>query len=132
MKSILLTGTAGFIGSNFVPYFLEKYPNYRIINLDKLTYAGSLDNLSDVDDILNNSKFNTQNSTLQNDRYHFVKSDICNRELIEFIFDQYDARGVSPIEDKEISDVIVANRLESDILDVKEKVYTRDIFGRDS
>jgi len=132
MKSILLTGTAGFIGSNFVPYFLEKYPNYRIINLDKLTYAGSLDNLSDVDDILNNSKFNTQNSTLQNDRYHFVKSDICNRELVEFIFDEYDVRGVSPIKDKEISDVIVANRLESDILDVKEKVYTRDIFGRDS
>ncbi len=43
-KTILLTGTAGFIGSNFVPYFLEKYPNYNLVNLDLLTYAGDLGN----------------------------------------------------------------------------------------
>ncbi len=55
-QSILVTGCAGFIGSNFVPYFLEKYPNYRIINLDLLTYAGNLENLSEVDEILNNPK----------------------------------------------------------------------------
>ena len=79
MKSILVTGCAGFIGSNFVPYFLEKYPEYFIINLDLLTYAGDLANLSDVKVDAN---------------YKFIKGDICNRELVEFIFDEYDVRGV--------------------------------------
>ena len=79
MKSILVTGCAGFIGSNFVPYFLEKYPDYFIINLDLLTYAGDLANLSDVKADAN---------------YKFIKGDICNRELLEFIFDEYDVRGV--------------------------------------
>jgi len=92
LNTILVTGCAGFIGSNFVPYFLEKYPNYRIINLDLLTYAGSLDNLKEVDTIVNNSSLNTH--PLQNDRYHFVKGDICNRELVEFIFTEYDIQGV--------------------------------------
>ena len=78
-KSILLTGTAGFIGSNFVPYFLEKYSNYNLINLDLLTYAGNLENLSECQ---------------SNPRYKFIKGDICNRELIEFIFNEYDIRGV--------------------------------------
>ena len=94
LTSILITGGAGFIGSNFIPYFLEKYPNYRIICLDKLTYAGNLDNLSEVDSILNNSTLKTQNSTLQNERFHFVKGDICNRELVEYIFNEFDIRGV--------------------------------------
>ncbi len=94
LKTILVTGCAGFIGSNFVPYFLEKYPNYRIINLDLLTYAGNLDNLSEIDEILNHSTSNIQHSTLQNDRYHFVKGDICNRELVEFIFTEYDIQVV--------------------------------------
>jgi dTDP-glucose 4,6-dehydratase len=78
-KNILLTGTAGFIGSNFVPYFLDKYPQYNLINLDLLTYAGTLDNLTEC-----------QN----NPRYKFIKGDICNRELIEFIFAEYDISGV--------------------------------------
>lgn len=78
-KSILLTGTAGFIGSNFVPYFLEKYPNYNLINLDLLTYAGNLENLAECEG---------------NPRYKFIKGDICNRELIEFIFSEYDISGV--------------------------------------
>jgi len=78
-KSILVTGCAGFIGSNFVPYFLEKYPEYYIINLDLLTYAGDLANLSDVKADAN---------------YKFIKGDICNRELVEFIFDEYDVKGV--------------------------------------
>ena len=94
LKSILVTGCAGFIGSNFVPYFLEKHPNYRIINLDLLTYAGNLDNLKEVDEILNNSTLNIQHSTLKNDRYHFIKGDICNRDLVEFIFNEYDIQGV--------------------------------------
>ena len=79
MKSILVTGCAGFIGSNFVPYFLEKYKEYNIINLDLLTYAGDLKNLKECED---------------NPRYKFIKGDICNRELVEFIFTEYDIQGV--------------------------------------
>ena len=78
-KNILLTGTAGFIGSNFVPYFLDKYPNYNLINLDLLTYAGNLENLKECEG---------------NPRYKFIKGDICNRELVEFIFSEYDITGV--------------------------------------
>ncbi|MDD4329152.1 MAG: dTDP-glucose 4,6-dehydratase [Aliarcobacter sp.] len=78
-RNILLTGTAGFIGSNFVPYFLEKYPDYNLINLDLLTYAGNLDNLKVCEN---------------NSRYKFIKGDICNRELVEFIFAEYDISGV--------------------------------------
>jgi len=94
LKTILVTGCAGFIGSNFVPYFLKKYPNYRIVNLDLLTYAGNLDNLSEIDEIVNNSTLNTNHSPLQNDRYHFVKGDICDRKLVESIFNEYDIQGV--------------------------------------
>ncbi|MBU3938872.1 dTDP-glucose 4,6-dehydratase [bacterium] len=79
MTNILLTGTAGFIGSNFVPYFLEKYPEYNLINLDLLTYAGNLENLKECE---------------ANARYKFIKGDICNRELVEFIFSEYDINGV--------------------------------------
>lgn len=79
MKSILVTGCAGFIGSNFVPYFLEKYPEYQIINLDLLTYAGNLENLEEVTD---------------NECYTFVQGDICDRELVKEIFEKYDIRGV--------------------------------------
>ena len=78
-KTILVTGCAGFIGSNFVPYFLEKYEDYNIVNLDLLTYAGSLENLKEVKD---------------HPRYKFIKGDICNRELVEFIFNEYDIQGV--------------------------------------
>jgi len=78
-KTILATGCAGFIGSNFVPYFLEKYENYNIINLDLLTYAGDLENLKECKN---------------NPRYKFIKGDICNRELVEFIFNEYDIKGV--------------------------------------
>jgi len=78
-KTILVTGCAGFIGSNFVPYFLDKYENYNIVNLDLLTYAGNLENLKEVEN---------------HPRYKFIKGDICNRELVEFIFDDYDVRGV--------------------------------------
>lgn len=78
-KNILLTGTAGFIGSNFVPYFLDKYPEYNLINLDLLTYAGNLENLTECE---------------ENPRYKFIKGDICNRELVEFIFSEYDINGV--------------------------------------
>ncbi len=78
-KTILLTGCAGFIGSNFVPYFLDKYPEYNLVNIDLLTYAGDLENLKECEN---------------NPRYKFIKGDICNRELIEFIFNEYDISGV--------------------------------------
>jgi len=79
MKTILVTGCAGFIGSNFVPHFLNKYPNVRLINLDLLTYAGDMANLSDAS---------------QNERHVFVQGDICDRPLVESLFTQYDIRGV--------------------------------------
>ena len=77
--NILITGGAGFIGSNFIPYYIEQYPEYNIINLDLLTYAGNLSNLKEVED---------------NSRYKFIKGDICNRELVEFIFKEYSIGGV--------------------------------------
>ncbi|MDD3769156.1 MAG: dTDP-glucose 4,6-dehydratase [Sulfuricurvum sp.] len=79
LTTVLVTGCAGFIGSNFVPYFLEKYPDVRLVNLDLLTYAGNLENLAEV-----------QN----NDRHIFVKGDICDRGLVESLFETYDIRGV--------------------------------------
>ncbi|MDX3960535.1 dTDP-glucose 4,6-dehydratase [Aliarcobacter skirrowii] len=78
-KTILVTGCAGFIGSNFVPYFLDKYKEYNIVNLDLLTYAGDLENLKECEN---------------NTNYKFIKGDICNRELVEFIFNEYDIQGV--------------------------------------
>ena len=78
-KAILITGGAGFIGSNFVPYFCEKYPMYHILNLDKLTYAGDLKNLQECEGVAN---------------YQFIQGDICDRELVENLFSQYDIRGV--------------------------------------
>lgn len=68
MKTILITGGAGFIGSNFVHYILEKYPDYRVKVLDKLTYAGNLDNLRDV---------------MDDKRFTFIKGDICDKELVK-------------------------------------------------
>lgn len=67
---LLVTGGAGFIGSNFVTYMLEKYPTYQIINLDKLTYAGNLDNLKEIEN---------------NKNYQFIKGDIVDRLLVEKI-----------------------------------------------
>ena len=65
---ILVTGGAGFIGSNFISYMLAKYKNYSIVNLDKLTYAGNLENLKDI---------------AKNPRYKFVKGDICDPVVTE-------------------------------------------------
>ncbi|MDQ0162552.1 dTDP-glucose 4,6-dehydratase [Aeribacillus alveayuensis] len=68
--NLLVTGGAGFIGSNFVHYMLEKYPNYKVVNYDLLTYAGKLENLKDVENHPN---------------YTFVKGDINNRELVDYL-----------------------------------------------
>lgn len=73
-KTILITGGAGFIGSNFITYYLKTYPDIEIVNLDKLTYAG---NLSNLDEVKNDS------------RYIFVKGDICDRRLVELLFKKH-------------------------------------------
>jgi len=75
MKTYLVTGGAGFIGSNFIQYMLKKYNDIKIINVDLLTYAGNLENLKDVE---------------TNPNYTFVQADICNREAIEKIFIEHD------------------------------------------
>ena len=77
--TVLITGGAGFIGSNFIPYYLEHNQEIKIVNLDKLTYAG---NISNLDNIKNHH------------RYTFIKGDICNRHLIENLFKQYDFNAV--------------------------------------
>ena len=71
--NILVTGGAGFIGSNFIFYMLDKHPEYRIVCLDKLTYAGNLSTLKSV---------------MDNPRFRFVKGDICDRELVYQLFEE--------------------------------------------
>jgi len=78
-KSILITGGAGFIGSNFIPYFIEKNPRYFVINLDLLTYAGNLSNLHEVEN---------------NPNYKFIQGDICDRVLLERLFKEHEIHGV--------------------------------------
>ena len=78
-RSILITGGAGFIGSHVVRLFVNKYPEYQIINLDKLTYAGNLANLEDVESAPN---------------YHFERADICDFEAMRKLFAQYQIDGV--------------------------------------
>ena len=75
MKTYLVTGGAGFIGSNFVHYMLGKYDEIRIVNLDKLTYAGNLENLISCED---------------DERHIFVQGDICDRELVSSLMAKYD------------------------------------------
>ena len=74
-EKYLITGCAGFIGSNFVHYMLKKYPEILLVNLDKLTYAGNLENLKDVEG---------------DPRHVFVQGDICDKELVESLFAKYD------------------------------------------
>lgn len=78
-RNILITGGAGFIGSHVVRLFINKYPEYRIINLDKLTYAGNLANLHDVESASN---------------YTFVKADICDFDELIDIFSEYKIDGI--------------------------------------
>ena len=78
MKRILVTGGCGFIGSNFIQHILKKDPSIFIINLDKLTYAGNLMNLSYI----------------PNDRYAFIKGDICDKDILEKLFNEYNFESI--------------------------------------
>ena len=75
MANILVTGGAGFIGSNFVRYMVEKYSDYHIINLDALTYCGNLENLKDIED---------------KDNYTFVKGDIRDKAIVDELVEKSD------------------------------------------
>ena len=79
MHHLLITGGAGFIGSHVVRHFVKAYPEYRIMNLDALTYAGNLENLHDLEGEPN---------------YQFIKGDICDAELLERLFKEHDITGV--------------------------------------
>jgi dTDP-glucose 4,6-dehydratase len=78
-RTIIITGGAGFIGSHVIRLFVHKYPSYRIINLDALTYAGNLENLRDIE---------------KSPNYGFVKADIANAEQVMQAFEQYQPDGV--------------------------------------
>lgn len=74
MKTYLVTGGAGFIGSNFIIFMLNKYDDIKIVNIDKLTYAGNLENLKSVEN---------------NPNYEFIQADICDKAIIKHIFNQF-------------------------------------------
>lgn len=102
-RTLLVTGGAGFIGSNFIRHLLEKYPGSKIINLDKLTYAGNLDNLADVE---------------KEPRYEFVQGDIRDRDLVREVF-------------KKVQGVVhfaAETHVDRSILDAGEFVLT-DVYG---
>ena len=75
MRNILVTGGAGFIGSNYIRYILDKYSDVTVTNLDKLTYAGNPDNLRDIE---------------KNARYRFVKGDICDENIVDGLVKEAD------------------------------------------
>ncbi|RYD75891.1 MAG: NAD-dependent epimerase/dehydratase family protein, partial [Sphingobacteriales bacterium] len=79
MQTILITGGAGFIGSHLTRLFVQKYPHYKIVNLDALTYAGNLNNLKDIEDLPN---------------YTFIKGDITDAELVNNLFAEHQFTGV--------------------------------------
>ncbi len=119
-----MTGCAGFIGSNFIPYFLEKYSGYHLINLDLLTYAGDLENLKEIDG---------------HPRYTFIKGDICDRALVESIFRDYDIEGVihfaaeSHVDNSIVNpDVFIKTNIEGTftLLDVAYKTWGKGSANR--
>ncbi|HEY76466.1 MAG TPA: dTDP-glucose 4,6-dehydratase [Thermoflexia bacterium] len=107
MRNLLVTGGAGFIGSNFVRYMLRKYPDYRIVVYDKLTYAGNLENLKDVAQDFG-------------DRYTFVKGDICDADLVREVIRQHDIDT--------IVNFAAATHVDRSLMEPDEFIRT-DVFG---
>ena len=94
---ILITGGAGFIGSHVVRRFIKNYPSYQIYNLDKLTYAGNLENLRDID---------------KSPNYHFIKGDIVDSEFIQQLFSEHDFDGIIHLAAESHVDRSIANPIE--------------------
>ncbi len=97
MKKILITGGAGFIGSHVIRLFVNKYPDYHIYNLDKLTYAGNLENLKDVEDMPN---------------YTFIKGDIVDDDFIQHLFEEHRFDGVIHLAAESHVDRSISNPME--------------------
>jgi len=96
-KTILITGGAGFIGSHVVKRFVQQYPEYRILNLDKLTYAGNLENLIDIEG---------------SENYEFIKGDIADRDFIQGLFRQHPIHGIIHLAAESHVDRSISNPLE--------------------
>ena len=96
-KTILITGGAGFIGSHVLRLFIKKYPDYKIVNADKLTYAGNLENLKDIEGKAN---------------YFFEKIDIVDKEEVKKLFERYNFDGVIHLAAESHVDRSITNPME--------------------
>jgi len=96
-RTIMVTGGAGFIGSHVIRYFIKKYPDYKIVNIDKLTYAGNLENLTDVE---------------MEPNYEFVKADIVDGDLMQQLFEKYKFDGIIHLAAESHVDRSISNPME--------------------